>query len=136
MVAYSFKQRFVEPIRVGLCRGPWMPGMKRQTIRADRARHARPAEQLQLYRGMRTKQCFLIGRAICEAIRKIWIAFDGMNRVTIEGVGVIRGAKPLDEFARRDGFGDWGELYEFWDAEHGAPTGFNGVIIYWSPSPD
>ena len=34
MVAYSFKQRFVEPIRRGLEPGPWVPGMKRQTVRA------------------------------------------------------------------------------------------------------
>lgn len=71
MVAYSYKARFVEPIRLGLEPGPWIPGMKRQTIRADRKRHARPGEEIQHYRGMRTRQCFLIGRAICEAVRRI-----------------------------------------------------------------
>jgi len=35
MVAYSFRARFREPILVGA---------KRQTIRADRKRHARPGE--------------------------------------------------------------------------------------------
>ncbi len=132
MVAYSFKQRFVEPIELGLQPGPWIPGMKRQTIRADRKRHARPGEELQLYRGMRTKQCFLIGRAVCKSVKYIWIAFDGKPRVTIQHAGVMR-AKHLDDFARHDGFADWEELRAFWAAEHGALTGFEGVIIYWEP---
>ncbi|MEJ0016825.1 MAG: ASCH domain-containing protein [Acetobacteraceae bacterium] len=46
MVAYSFKRDFAAPI---------LAGIKRQTIRADRRRHARPGEVLQLYTGMRTK---------------------------------------------------------------------------------
>ncbi len=48
MVAYSFDRRFVPAI---------VSGAKRQTIRAHRARHARPGETLQLYTGMRTRQC-------------------------------------------------------------------------------
>jgi hypothetical protein len=47
VVAYSFRQQFRPPI---------LAGTKRQTIRADRKRHARPGEQLQLYTGMRTRQ--------------------------------------------------------------------------------
>lgn len=74
MVAYSFKAQFVEPIRAGLGL-PTEPQIrpKRQTIRADRKRHARPGEELQLYRGMRTRQCFLIGRAACTEVTKIRI---------------------------------------------------------------
>ena len=53
MVAYSLKPRFIPPI---------LSGAKRQTIRAiSRRRHAIPGETLQLYTGMRTKQCRLIG---------------------------------------------------------------------------
>jgi hypothetical protein len=133
MVAYSFKSRFVEPIRLGLEPGPWTPGMKRQTIRADRKRHARPGEELQHYCGMRTAKCFLIGRAICEAVKRIWLAFDGAARVSIENGPIIRGVRLLDDFARHDGFGDWGELHVFWKAEHEALTGFEGVIVYWAP---
>jgi len=59
MVAYSFKAQFREPI---------LAGTKRQTIRADRKRHARLGEALQLYTGMRTRQCKLIGRATCNAL--------------------------------------------------------------------
>lgn len=39
MVAYSFRKRFGPPI---------LAGTKAQTIRADRKRHARPGEEVQL----------------------------------------------------------------------------------------
>ena len=65
MSAYSFKRRFVNPIRVGLCLDPiFQIGKhevsemeapirpKRQTIRAEgKRRHARPGEIVQLYHG-------------------------------------------------------------------------------------
>jgi hypothetical protein len=130
VVAYSFKKRFVEPIRRGLDKGPWQPGMKRQTIRGDRRRHARPGEQLQHYCGMRTQGCFLIGRAVCREIRAIWIAFDG--QVSIATKGIIKDAKSLDAFAAADGFSDWAEMREFWNVEHGFLR-FGGKIIYWEP---
>jgi hypothetical protein len=59
MVAHSFQSRFAEPV---------LDGSKDGTIGADRRRHARPGEQLQIYVGMRTKQCRLITRKICVAI--------------------------------------------------------------------
>lgn len=76
MPAYSYKRRFVAPIWVGLGL-PIKPVIglviaagveirpKRQTIRADRARHARPGEIVQHYCGMRTKSCFKIGEGRC-----------------------------------------------------------------------
>jgi uncharacterized protein YqfB (UPF0267 family) len=68
MVAYSFKARFVEPI---------LAGTKTQTIRADRKRHARPGEDLQLYTAMRTKQCKLIRVARCTQIVSVMLSFVG-----------------------------------------------------------
>lgn len=103
MVAYSFKKRFVTPIRYGLglmpIDGKWLPcesvielgqrdaipfdpfkhlertaRPKRQTIRAvGKRRHARPGETLQLYTAMRTKQCKKIGEARCTAVLPIRI---------------------------------------------------------------
>lgn len=79
MVAYSFRQRFVAPIQVGLGTIEHIPGTeyapKRQTIRANRKRHARPGEELQLYCGMRTKGCFLIGRARCTSVSGVRLQF-------------------------------------------------------------
>jgi uncharacterized protein YqfB (UPF0267 family) len=128
MVAYSFKARFRAPIEAG---------SKRQTIRADRKRHARPGESLQLYTGMRTKYCTLIGRAICLSASAITLYFDSRlveihdrpDRTLIFSPG-------LDKFARADGFDDWAGLEGFWRAEHPdvfATTGqFHGMLIRWT----
>ena len=124
MVAYSFKRRFVEPIRVGLGMKPEAlaparafqagddysifepPAPKRQTIRADRRRHARPGEELQLYCGMRTKGCFLIGRSRCIEVKPIYIEIEAPLIIVGEGKQRrrITTKSELDEFARTDGF--------------------------------
>jgi hypothetical protein len=122
MVAYSFKKQFVEPI---------LAKTKRQTVRAGRKRHAHPGEPLQLYTGMRTKQCRLIGRAVCEIVTPItidqrdhWIYFPmtGVRYTT---------ARDLDFFARLDGFPDWHEMLAFWKKEHPTAIVFSGVLIRW-----
>lgn len=127
MVAYSFKRRFV---------GPILAGVKRQTVRADRRRHARPGEELQLYTGMRTRHCKLISRARCVDVQAIVICFrKGRRRdwLRSRGLGKIDRPSELDAFARIDGFVDWAELREFWSVEHPEVTDFHGVIITWEP---
>lgn len=84
MVAYSFRAHFEAPIRAGT---------KAQTIRADRARHARAGEELQLYTGMRTQHCRLIGRAICMAVSPICINF-AQERIEVGARRVIQTLKP------------------------------------------
>ncbi|MBF0375797.1 MAG: ASCH domain-containing protein [Alphaproteobacteria bacterium] len=66
-MAYSFKARFADPIETG---------QKRQTIRKDRRRHARPGETIQLYTAQRTIHCRLIGTATCVAVHRIEIGID------------------------------------------------------------
>jgi hypothetical protein len=135
MVAYSFKKRFVDPIKSGL--GIYDPILglqpkivkpKRQTIRAiGKRRHARPGETLQLYTAMRTKQCAKIGDARCMSIEpiKLWIS--------LKHIAVGKGLNPIDDdFARKDGFDDAKEMHTFWIAEHGAGW-FEGVLIQWEP---
>ena len=121
MVAYSFKAQF---------RAPILSGAKRQTIRSDRKRHARPGEQLQLYTGMRTRQCAIIGRAVCEGV--------GPVRIDVEGGWIVvsdrerwGGQDMMDAFARQDGFADWPAMQAFWRAEHPDTPVFSGVIIRW-----
>lgn len=122
MVAYSFKMRFARPIR---------SGQKMQTIRADRARHARPGENVQLYTAMRTKQCQLIARGICRDVRPIVLDFRHLA-VNIPGVEVFTTPEELAKFARRDGFADWDELHLFWMLEHKPlPDRWSGVIVFW-----
>ncbi|TIN36790.1 MAG: hypothetical protein E5Y10_21920 [Mesorhizobium sp.] len=123
MVAYSFKQRFVAQIQAGT---------KRQTIRADRKRHARPGEQLQLYRGMRTRQCELIGRAECIEVVKITILFDDADDeaegFVLPGFGFPGG---LEGFAIADGFASWVDLKQFWRENHPGIDEFQGNLIMW-----
>jgi hypothetical protein len=150
MVAYSFKRQFVRPIRIGLgllpaepeiIDGPMpqayeivMPHPKRQTIRGERRRHARPGENLQLYCGMRTKGCFLIGNARCLSVYQIrlWVGLDYLA-LGSTGQGIT------DEFAQADGFADAKAMHEFWRKNNspGPLSGgwWRGVLIKWEPLP-
>lgn len=119
MVAYSFKPRFAPAISAGI---------KKQTIRADRKRHVRDDETMQLYTGMRTRQCRLIGTALCKSIWPIRLHFDPPTIVTVGTTTTTRTG--LDSFARRDGFESWDEMSEFWRTVHGAGP-FTGVLIEW-----
>jgi hypothetical protein len=83
MVAYSFKSFFAPQI---------IAGLKCQTVRADRRRHARPGEAVQLYTGMRTRAChkLVTPDPLCTQVRRIIIAtsrlVDGIVSIEIEGV--------------------------------------------------
>jgi hypothetical protein len=147
MVAYSFKQRFVQPIRVGLSSVSLSFDCppKRQTIRRiGGRRHARPGETVQLYTGMRTRNCELIGNARCVSFGGVllkWSEYQSFDLFDImerePGVwrraGKLRPIVDLDQFARDDGFDDFHEMRDFWREMHGLET-FEGVIIKWEPS--
>ncbi|WP_292672606.1 hypothetical protein [Mesorhizobium sp.] len=83
MVAYSFKTMF----------GPQVSAlMKRQTVRADRKRHARPGEPVQLYQGMRTRNCVKLvdPDPICVRVRPIaivttWLLEEFIASIVIDG---------------------------------------------------
>lgn len=129
MVAYSFKRRFTEPI---------IAGAKRQTIRAHRKRHARPGEALQLYTGMRTRQCrkILVVDPICESVAPVRLLFTRGNGEL--GIIVDGAELPLDKweaFARADGFPTLLDMVVFWFANHGRDgvdqIDFNGALIKW-----
>lgn len=133
MVAYSFKKQFVLPIKAGLGQvmEPWLTP-KRQTIRSvGKKRHARPGEVIQLYCGLRTKNCFSIGVARCVSAEFITLNF-ALNSVTIGGRALI---SKLDHFAQGDGFKDWDEMREFWRATHAIKRlgPWTGIIIKWEP---
>lgn len=135
MVAYSFKKRFVGPIEVGLGRDltepvPVFPRPKLQTIRADRKRHARPTEILQLYYGMRTTKCRLIGVAKCVDTERVIIwPKDG----AIMRSGKILGHRQTNAFAQDDGFEGTFDMMAFWQEENPDVVKFEGVLILWAP---
>ncbi|HEY8136236.1 MAG TPA: ASCH domain-containing protein [Methylocystis sp.] len=145
MVAYSFQKRFAEPI---------LSGQKLHTIRADRKRHARPGEALQLYTGMRTRHCRLIARETCAAV--LDVALDLHNERAVVGVGYPCEPRPtgtvafkeggsihgiwltkrsgLGVLAVKDGFASWDEMRQFWIDTHGMldeGAVFVGKLIGW-----
>lgn len=157
MVAYSFQKRFVGHVQAGLEPGPWLPGMKRHTIRHPRQRgHSRLGNALQLYTAMRTRHCRLIGRAICTHVLSITILVGHEKPFTIRGeIGqvsweapemaapiihrVINDPQPLapdemEEFARTDGFASTAEMREFFEAPEGEGTWYLPMmLIGWRP---
>lgn len=139
MVAYSFRPRFVDAIRVGLGQpvhhepgGAHVYHPKRQTIRAvGKRRHARPGEVLQLFTGMRTKQCKSIGVARCIDVVPITINVKQHQMpITLDGRSITGGF--IHEFARADGFASGEDMLEFWKKEHGLGM-FKGLLIAWEP---
>lgn len=141
MVAYSFKRFFSPQIS---------QGYKTQTVRADRRRHARPGEALQLYEGMRTRHCrkILTPDPLCTSVSEIVIetASSGSDFITSIEVGGIRlNGDDIEEFARADGFApehvnaiaidlDGKTAREnmgaFWRSNHEGDR-FTGVLIKW-----
>lgn len=129
MVAYSFKKRFGPPI---------LAGTKAQTIRADRKRHARQGEELQLYTGMRTRHCTLLGRPPCLSVMPVRLCFSERSATELFEVGGEHlSPTAMDAFARADGFADVEDMARFWWAEHPPEQGdriaFEGVLIRWQP---
>lgn len=135
MVAYSFKPQFVEPIATLT---------KRQTVRSERKRHARPGEPIQLYTAMRTRHCrkILSADPICLDVRPIRIHLDSLNPHLISSIHINE--IPLDDaeieaFAVADGFNGAlahgfarRRMGEFWLQNHDW-NGFVGVVIRWEP---
>lgn len=124
MVAYSFNPRFEAPIKAGL---------KTQTIRGYRPRHARPGDMLQLFVGMRTRHCRrILPDQVCIDVMLVEIGFDEADR----GISDIRAGgvpvRDLDTFAQRDGFADLADMSAFWRASHKISGTFHGVLIEWA----
>ena len=116
MVAYNFKKQFAEKVR---------DGSKCQTVRGQRDRHANPGEAVQLYTGMRTKQCDkLIPDSICTSVSKVVI---NNNLVMIDG-WILWGSN-LEKFAIADGFANYADFLAFFKEVHRLP--FEGVLIKW-----
>ncbi|OCC01746.1 hypothetical protein BA190_27685 [Labrys sp. WJW] len=125
MVAYSFHKRFAPAIE---------RGTKDGTIRADRKRHARPGEAMQLFTSMRTRYCRLLGAPRCVSVNPIRLDFPN-GRIEI-GDAALPGwyqnpSYQLDSFAQRDGFDDWADMRAFWAEHHPATPIFSGFQIRW-----
>jgi hypothetical protein len=128
MVAYSYRERFVPLIE---------SGVKRQTMRNERKRHAFEGETIQHYFAMRSRACRLIGTATCIGVEPVTVYFERESRAAAVGIShyaLITGEKDLNGFAVRDGFRDWTDLEDFWRHDHPeavAGGNWTGVLIRW-----
>lgn len=150
MVAYSFNRIFADPV-TNL--------EKRQTARAERRRHARVGEAVQLYTGMRTRSCrkLVEDDPICTRVDEIRLVVPlDADPLEIEINGIQLGYLEIEAFARADGFGHvcakdengqwcgterWPVdrvvaaeclMAAFWMERHGVGP-WRGVVIHWEP---
>ena len=119
MVAYNFQKQFADAVE---------RGEKTQTIRAPRKNgHAKVGDNLQLYYGMRTKQCRKLldtkcTRSVNITVKRDSVVVSGGDRITIKG-------NALFWFASDDGFDSWQHMRDWFDDKYGLP--FSGVLISW-----
>lgn len=145
MVAYSFASPFRDQVATLT---------KRQTIRGDRRRHARPGEPVQLFAAMRTRACvkLVASDPICTTVVPIEISTsvlidELLAEVVINGMPLHR--DEIEAFAAADGFGvdAFGDVRwrtagrkgtarynmgDWWGEKHGYGR-FSGWLIRWEP---
>lgn len=115
MVAINFKPEWVSAI---------LEGSKRQTIR--RTARCKAGDELQLYTGQRTKDCRLLGTAICQHVETITIADDYLS------TGYYRlPSGDAHNIAAIDGFESVEAMRDWFRNQYGALP-FEGVRIMWS----
>ena len=110
MVAFNFQPEFAPMIIAGTKRSTLRPNGKRRAPFVD--------EELQLYTGMRTKDCTLLMRVPCAETRDAQIHWD---HIAIGGIR-IDGVERLANFARIDGFASFGSMRAWFDRQYGLPV--------------
>lgn len=114
MVALNFQPQFVEAL---------LTGAKRQTIR--RKARCKPGDKIQIYTGQRTKECRMLGEAVCLATAPVILypsrAYIGEHMLN---------DKQRQELAEADGFANYQEMHE-WFKEKYKSRSFEGEIIKW-----
>ena len=115
MVAFNFRPEFVEQIETG---------SKVQTIRATK--RCEPGDRMQLYTGQRTRQCRMIAEKVCSVTDYVHLAPDGIT------LGNVTKHPPTwDEFARLDGFADYGQMLTWFQRQYGSAH-FIGTVHRWA----
>jgi hypothetical protein len=114
MVAFNFQRQFVDAIR---------SGAKTQTIR--RNARCETGDTLQLYTGQRTKNCVLIGTAVCTICEPIKIAED-----YVSSGGWRLPSGDAHHIARIDGFASLEAMRDWFRERYGLP--FEGYRVMWT----
>jgi hypothetical protein len=132
MVALNFKPEFVDLID---------GGEKTRTIRRVRkAGNPTRGDVMQLYTGLRTKDCEKIRDVTCTRVRPvridhIGIKLDGFLLWTGDAPAYQGGPDPEHyegDFVRADGFDSFSDMVDFFEKQYGLP--FEGQLIEWSLS--
>lgn len=123
MPLLNFKKRFVPHIR---------SGRKRHTIRANRKIPIKVGDNLYLYCGARTKNCFKILEDAQPCTRVLPLrAFlkspEDVETAAITIDGEELSPDELEILAYHDGFDSWAEMRTFWTGRYP----FEGQIIHW-----
>lgn len=135
MTAYSFQSMFVAEVS---------SGVKCQTVRGHRKRHASVGERVQLYTGMRTKACrkLVDPDPIVTSVDKIWMQISNHHGGMIESIsinGVPLRRSEIEAFAIADGFGGFAmsarNAMGIWFAANHNSNSFHGVVIKWERRP-
>ena len=129
MVAYNFQKQFADDVE---------SGKKTQTIRKH-GKKSPPSVgcRIQLYTGMRTKNCRLLGTPVCTSVEVIEIRSHfkhvligtpsgdtyQFNRLT-DGT--------IEKLAKDDGFSSVEAFFEYFKTARG--DYFNGILIRWEPA--
>jgi len=120
MAALNFKKQFV-PLVLSL--------LKPHTIRQERKHPIKVGDTLQLYYGLRTKSCVLLGTAPCVRIQHIDI-YSG-NKVLLDETWLT--GNEIEQLAQRDGFAKVSDFFSFFEQTYALPTS-NMRLIWWDPA--
>lgn len=116
MVALNFSPQFAAAVAAG---------KKRQTIRDKTC--ARGGLVLQLYTGQRTKACRKLMDAVCLSVQCIVL----METVVQPHGNVTLMGAYLEEFAKKDGFATYADMWAFFAPRANEDGEYNGVLIKW-----
>jgi hypothetical protein len=79
---------------------------------------------------MRTRGCFLIGRAVCLVVVPICIDLE-CGRIETDIGTALTTPDELNGFAANDGFACWRDMLRFWQRNHPGAQQWSGVLIRW-----
>lgn len=114
MVAINFMKQFAGDVE---------SGKKRQTIRENTK--ASSGKKLQLYTGQRTKRCRKLLDVVCKSTCSIIVTSSSIHT---SRDGYITNE---DEFAKKDGFKSFAEMWKFFEQRSNENGEFHGWLIEW-----
>lgn len=116
MPVINFDSKFAYLVKIGL---------KRQTIRKERARPIKAGDSVKFLTGHRSANCDLLATHKIKSVASVKILED---RVYINSAE-ISDPQGLDMVAKLDGFHSFDEMRSFFVEKYGLP--FDGVLLKW-----